>query len=172
MANIATKNVSGKDHTKIDSETAASAVSETHEALLDIKNAALDSCYIESERRRSVDIERGHSLFLRWSKYSHRAPQTILFAPDGTILLSLRIQRLAKSLVKRAGDINISARLEARSITKSRVYLNDLEEFKNRMTKMRDLLVEVIGRNDTQVRDAATKMVNEVFAHTLEVGHI
>jgi hypothetical protein len=37
---------------------------------------------------------------------------------------------------------------------------------------MRELLEDVIKDPDAQVRDDATKMVNEVFAHTLEVGQI
>jgi hypothetical protein len=172
MADTPMVDISGADRGNSRSEQLKLTVSETHKALVDIKNAAMDSWYIERERKRPVDLERGHALFMRWSRYSHRAPQMILFAPDGKILLSLRVQRLAKSLVKRASDINISGRLEARAITKSRLYLDDLEEFKTRMTQMRELLEDVIKDPDAQVRDDATKMVNEVFAHTLEVGQI
>ncbi|KAJ4351519.1 uncharacterized protein N0V89_006862 [Didymosphaeria variabile] len=147
-------------------------VSEASKALVDIKHAALDSWYIEHERKRPIDIERGHALFMRWSRYSHREPQMILFASDGWILLGLRIQRLAKSLVKRASDINISAKLEAKAVTKSRLYLNDLEEFKARMTRMRKMLEEVIEAPGVNIKDEVTKMVNGVFAHTLEAGQI
>lgn len=50
-----------------------------------------DECCIEHEHKCPVDIERGHALLMRWSKYSHRANRMTLFVLDGKILLSLRI---------------------------------------------------------------------------------
>ncbi|KAL1593223.1 hypothetical protein SLS60_010831 [Paraconiothyrium brasiliense] len=158
MTDFPTIDVSNGHRADVLSAQLKYTVSEASKALADIKHAALDSWYIEHERKRPVDIERGHALFMRWNRYSHREPQMILFASDGRVLLGLRIQRLAKSLLKRASDINISAKLEAKAVTKSRLYLNDLEEFKARMTRMRKMLEDIIDEADVDAKEETTKM--------------
>ena len=105
------------------------AVSDARQALLDIKNAALDTSYINSQRKRPIDIQEGHALMMRWDKYRNRSPRVSLFGPDGKILLSLRIQRLAVHLRRQCSDIKLSTKFEEKNIRNSRLLEDDIEGF-------------------------------------------